>query len=128
MTYVMRRGARRLQNEHMELPRSAANRLVHAKHRALARAHEAVAEAEQGETVRLELGVAARPVLQDLLEEGALDRAVPLLERDGQHASIVIMPRGKRGPMTIAELLEHDHVRLDGVLDMMRDLLRIDPA
>ena len=82
--------------------RSTAWYAARAKDVALERAREAVACAELGETRRLELHVPARPVLEELIDEGAMDRAVLLVERDGGRGCIVAMPRAHGGQLTIA--------------------------
>ncbi len=87
----------------------------------------AVARAQRGETVALELDGPPRPVLRDLLDEGALLRAIVLLEREGNHGRIVVRPRRAHGLPTLAELLEEDHRRLDDLSDQMCRNLHVDP-
>ena len=95
--------------------------------RALARARAAVAEAQKGQARVLEMHVPPRPILQHLLDDGALGCAILLLERDGEHGRIAISPRAARGTPTIAELLEEDHRRLDDIADRMCRSAHIDP-
>jgi hemerythrin-like domain-containing protein len=90
-----------------------------ARRRALALARAAIGRAQSGEAHALEVDVAPRPLLARLLEEDALARAIVLLERDGQHGRIVVLPRRARGAPTIAELLEADHCRLDDIAARM---------
>jgi hemerythrin-like domain-containing protein len=100
---------------------------VQARGSALSRARSAVARARLGETTVLEVGGPPRPLLRDLLDEGVLSKALVLLERDGDHGRIAVLPRRGRGLPTIAELLEEDHRRLDDLSDQMCRNLHIDP-
>jgi iron-sulfur cluster repair protein YtfE (RIC family) len=93
-----------------------------------ARARLAVARAEVGYCEALELSVPPRPVLALLLDEGALERAILLLERDGDHGRIAVSPRRAAGPPKIAEVLEEDHRRLDDLAERMRSTVRVDPV
>ena len=99
-----------------------------AEERALARARMAVAKAEVGWGQGVELQAPARPVLAELLEEGALDRALLLLERDGESARILVAPRRHPGDVTVADLLEEDHRRLDALGAEMCQLAESAPA
>ena len=94
----------------------------------LSRARDAVARARAGEGSSLEVGGPPRPLLRQLLDEGVLRRALVLLERDGDHGSIVILPRRGRGLPSLAELLEEDHARLDAIADEMLRNLQVDPV
>jgi iron-sulfur cluster repair protein YtfE (RIC family) len=67
-------------------------------------------------------------VLRALLDEGVLRRALLLLERDGDHGCIAILPRRGRGLPSLAELLEEDHARLDAIADEMLRNLHLDPV
>jgi hemerythrin-like domain-containing protein len=98
-----------------------------ARGRALAQARAAVTRAQMGEAHVLEVQVPPRPILRHLLDDGALGRAIVLLERDGEHGRIAVLPRVARGAPTIAELLEEDHRRLDDIADRMRKNAYIDP-
>lgn len=98
-----------------------------ARRKALALVRAAIARAEAGEAHALEVDVPPRPVLDQLWEDGALARAVVLLERDGLHGRIVVLPRRTGGVPTIAELLESDHIRLDDLADRMRKTVQIEP-
>lgn len=98
-----------------------------ARRKALALVRTAIARAQQGEAHALEVDVPPRPILDQLWEDGALARAVLLLERDGLHGRIVVLPRRTDGVPTIAELLESDHVRLDDIADRMRKSVQIAP-
>lgn len=99
-----------------------------ARGRAVARARAAVARAALGESFALVLDTAPRPVLRQLLDEGVLDRAIVLLERDGDHGQIAILPRRVSGSPTIAEVLEEDHRRLDDIADRMCKHAHMDPV
>lgn len=98
-----------------------------ARRRALALARAAIGRAQSGEAHALEVDVDPRPVLARLLDEGALARAIVLLERDGEHGRIVVLPRRARGAPTIAELLEADHCRLDDIAGRMAQSAPGDP-
>ena len=98
-----------------------------ARSRALAQARAAVARARLGEAHVLEVQVPPRPLLRHLLDDGALGHALLLLERDGDHGRIAVVPRTARGAPTIAELLEEDHRRLDGISDQMCRSSHLDP-
>jgi hemerythrin-like domain-containing protein len=100
---------------------------VHARGSTLSRARAAVARARLGEKTLLEVDGPPRPLLRDLLDEGVLRRALVLLERDGDHGRIVILPRRGRGLPSLAELLEEDHKRLDELADEMCSNLQTDP-
>ena len=93
----------------------------------LSRARAAVARAQLGEVTVLELAGPPRPLLRDLLDEGVLTKALVLLERDGDHGRIAVMPRRGHGRPTIAELLEEDHRRLDDLSEQMCRNLHVDP-
>ncbi len=95
--------------------------------RALALGRAAVARAQAGEAHALEVDVPPRPLLAQLLEDGALARAVVLLARDGGHGRIVVLPRREQGAPTISELLESDHIRLDDIADRMSKVISVDP-
>lgn len=95
--------------------------------RALALGRAAIARAQAGEAHALELDVPPRPLLAQLLDDGALARAIVLLERDGGHGRIVVLPRRGPGAPTISELLESDHVRLDDIADRMSRSISVDP-
>lgn len=97
-----------------------------ARGRALAQARAAVTRAQMGEAHVLEVQVPPRPILRHLLDDGALGRAIVLLERDGEHGRIAVLPRAARGAPTIAELMEEDHRRLDDIADRMRKNAHID--
>jgi hemerythrin-like domain-containing protein len=86
-----------------------------ARDRALELARVAVAQAEIGVRTSVELGAPARPVLEQLVAEGVLERAIPLIERDGTHARIAVAPRIHRRAIGVAEILEEDHRRLDRI-------------
>jgi len=90
-----------------------------ARGRALAQARAAVTRARMGEAHVLEVEVPPRPILRHLVDDGALGHAIVLLERDGEHGRIAVLPRASRGALTIAELLEEDHRRLDDIADRM---------
>jgi hemerythrin-like domain-containing protein len=96
--------------------------------RALTKARIAVASAELGRAQAVELDAPARPVLSELIDEGALDRAVLLLERDGRKGRLAILPRRAKGPPTISEILEEDHRRLDGLAEQMAQLAPSEPV
>ncbi len=83
--------------------------------RPLALARWAVARAAQGEPVAVELEAPARPLLHKLIDEGAMRRALLLLERDGNHSRIAARPRHGGGATTITELFEEDHKRIDEI-------------
>lgn len=87
----------------------------------------AVARAEQGEPVAVELAVPARPILGPLVDAGILRRALVLLERDGSHPRVAVRPRRGRGVTTITELFEEDHRRLDELAAQMRNEVHEDP-
>lgn len=91
-----------------------------AQSRPFAAAQLAVARAEQGEAVAVELEAPARPVLERLIDGGALRRALLLIERDGQHARIAARPRRAGGATTITELFEEDHRRIDELAAELR--------
>lgn len=95
--------------------------------RALLLAWRAIEQAQAGEPIALEVDVPPRPLLADLLDEGALSRALVLLERDGDHGRIMILPRRSNGTLKLAELLEADHARLDAIADRMCESVRVDP-
>jgi hemerythrin-like domain-containing protein len=80
---------------------------------AIHRAQRAVTRALEGFETYIELETEARPVLAMLLRDRALERALLFLERDGDRASVAIMPRRSSGPPTVTELFEEDHSRLD---------------
>jgi hemerythrin-like domain-containing protein len=90
------------------------------------RARAAVSRAARGEAQVLELRVPPRPLLRRLLDENVLPRALLLLERDGLHGRVAIVPRRASGEVTIAELLEEDHRRLDEIADCMCRNVHID--
>jgi hemerythrin-like domain-containing protein len=92
----------------------------------LALARWAVAQAERGEAVAVEIEAPARPILGQLIDEGALKRALLLLERDGHRARIAARPRRAGGATTITELFEEDHRRLDELAADMRRTARVD--
>jgi hemerythrin-like domain-containing protein len=100
---------------------------AHGRGSVLSRARSAVARAQLGERSVIEVGGPPRPLLRDLLDEGVLKRALVLLERDGDHGRIVVLPRRGRGLPSLAELLEEDHRRLDDLSDQMVRNLHIDP-
>jgi hemerythrin-like domain-containing protein len=79
------------------------------------RARRAVERASAGCEAHLDLETDARPVLALLIQEGALDQAVLLLERDGPRARIAIRPRRASGPPSVTEIFEEDHARLDAI-------------
>jgi hypothetical protein len=83
------------------------------------RAQRAIERAAAGAEARLELDTYARPVLALLLQEGALDRALLLLERDGPRARIAITPRRASGPPSVTEIFEEDHARLDAIAGLL---------
>jgi len=95
--------------------------------RAVALMKWAVARAEQGEPVAVEVAVPARPLLGKVVDDGVLERALVLLERDGNHARIAVRPRRERGTTTITELFEEDHRRLDEIAAEMRHAARDQP-
>jgi hemerythrin-like domain-containing protein len=96
--------------------------------RALAKARLAVACAELGHAQHVELDAPARPVLSELLDEGALDRAILLLERDGQKGRLAVVPRREKGPTSVGEVLEEDHRRLDALSTEMVELAKDEPV
>jgi hemerythrin-like domain-containing protein len=98
-----------------------------AHHRPLAIARLAVARAERGEAIAVELEAPARPVLERLLDDGALRRVLLWIERDGQHARIAARPRKAGGATTITELFEEDHRRLDELAAELRRVARGEP-
>lgn len=98
-----------------------------ARRRALALVRTAIARAQLGEAHALEVDIPPRPLLHQLWEDGALARAVLLLERDGLHGRIAVLPRRAEGVPTIAELLESDHVRLDDIADRMCKNVQVEP-
>jgi hemerythrin-like domain-containing protein len=99
-----------------------------AQRKALALVRTAIARAQGiGEANALEVDVPPRPLLDQLWEEGSLARAVILIERDGHHGRIVVLPRRTEGVPTIAELLESDHVRLDDIADRMCKAVQLEP-
>ena len=95
--------------------------------RALALATRAVAHAAQGEAVAVELEAPARPVLCELVDAGAMRRAIVLLERDGLHSRIAARPRRSGGASTITEVFEEDHRRLDELAAEMRRTAHEEP-
>lgn len=97
------------------------------KQRALALASWAVAHAEQGEAVAVEIGVPGRPVLAELVDGGVLRRAILLLERDGARARIAARPRHAGGATTVTEIFEEDHKRLDELATELRVAAREAP-
>ncbi len=97
------------------------------RHRAFTLASWAIARAERGEAVAIEIGVPARPILGQLIEDGSLRRALLILERDGAHARIAARPRRTDGVATITEFFEEDHRRLDELSAAMRASAREDP-
>jgi hemerythrin-like domain-containing protein len=99
-----------------------------ARGRAVARARAAVARAALGESFALVLDVPPRGVMRQLLDEGVLDRALVLLERDGDHGQVAILPRRASGTPSIAEVLEEDHRRLDDIAERMCQLAHMDPV
>jgi iron-sulfur cluster repair protein YtfE (RIC family) len=109
----------------MAVPVSA---YVSARGSVLSRARAAVLRARKGDRTVLEVGGPPRPLLRALLDEGTLRRALVLLERDGDHGSIAILPRRGRGLPSLAELLEEDHARLDAIADEMVRHLHVDPV
>lgn len=98
------------------------------RQKALALASWAVAHAEQGEPVAVEIEVPARPILGELVDSGVLRRAVVLLERDGTHGRIAARPRHGRGASTLTEIFEEDHKRLDEIAAQMRRAAHDDPV
>jgi iron-sulfur cluster repair protein YtfE (RIC family) len=84
---------------------------------------EATAEAAAGHPTAVELREPARPVLAKLIDEGGLDRALLMIERDGARPRVVVAPRRAKGKPTVTELLEADHARLDGILDKLKEQL-----
>ncbi len=102
--------------------------IVTHKEQALALTRQAMVHAARGECVSVELEVPARPVLGQLVDDGALRTAVLLLERDGSHGRIAARPRRKGGATTIAELFEEDHRRLDEIAAQMRQVAQVDPV
>jgi regulator of cell morphogenesis and NO signaling len=98
-----------------------------ARRKALALVRTAIARAEMGEAHALEVDVPPRPLLHQLWHDGVLARAVVLLERDGLHGRLVVLPRRAEGVPTIAELLESDHVRLDDLADRMCRTVQVEP-
>lgn len=89
---------------------------------------DAIAAAEQGERKVVQLHGPARPVLSRLLDNGALERALLMLERDGSEPRIAVHPRTHSGPPTVSELLQEDHRRLDAIAEEMVALARTDPT
>jgi hemerythrin-like domain-containing protein len=83
------------------------------------RARRAVERATAGYESHLDLETEARPVLAMLLREGALERAILLLERDGPRGRIAIMPRRADGPPSVTEIFEEDHARLDSIANVL---------
>jgi hemerythrin-like domain-containing protein len=97
------------------------------RRKALALVRTAISRAQMGEAHALEVDVPPRPLLSQLWEDGALARAVVLLERDGLHGRLVVLPRRAEGVPTISELLESDHVRLDDLADRMCRTVQVEP-
>lgn len=98
-----------------------------ARRKALALVRTAIARAQVGEANAIEVEIPPRPLLDRLWEDGAMARAVILIERDGHHGRIVVLPRRTEGVPTISELLESDHVRLDDIADRMCKTVQLDP-
>ncbi len=100
---------------------------VDGSHFKLAHARDAVGRAERGETMQVDAGVDPRALLGDLLTEGVLSRALVLLDREGPEGRIVVLPRRAGGALTLAELLEEDHRRLDELAERACEHLTVDP-
>lgn len=94
---------------------------------ALARARFAVLEAELGAPRTLELEAPPRPVLARLLDDGAADRVLLLLERGGAHGRVSLRPRRFKGPARAVELLIEDHIRLDALAAGLGRIAQDDP-
>lgn len=88
--------------------------------RALALTNRAIARAERGESVSIEVEAPARPLLERFLDEGVFRRVLLLIERDGQSARIAARPRRLGGATRITEMFEEDHRRLDELAAMLR--------
>ncbi len=87
--------------------------------RSLHRLRAAIESAANGMAQHVDLDVPARPVLATLLDEGAHNRAILLLERDGAHPCIAVLPRRGSSRLALTELFEEDHRRLDAIADDM---------
>ncbi len=87
--------------------------------RSLESIRAAIERAEGGGAQRVDLEAAARPVLAALLDEGAHHRAILLLERDGAHPRVAVLPRRSKSRLALTELFEEDHRRLDAIAKEM---------
>jgi len=94
--------------------------------RSLEKARVAVAQAELGAKQPVDVEGDPRPLLSELIEEGALDRALLFLERE-KPGRIRVHPRSATGQQTAGELLEEDHRRLDDIGEEMCKLAESDP-
>lgn len=85
---------------------------------AVAKLREARDAAAKGARRSVALGRAARPALAAVLAENG-GAVLWMLEREGDAGAVAAHPRTSEGPVSVTELLEEDHRRLDALAEGM---------